>query len=79
MNIMSNQLKNNLNAIELTENELDNVVGGGRASLASANALARIQAQASTQMAKMNMMADLNDALNNFTKKIGRSAKDAST
>jgi bacteriocin-like protein len=25
---MSNQLKNNLNAIELSENDLDNVVGG---------------------------------------------------
>jgi bacteriocin-like protein len=25
---MSNELKNNLNAIELTENDLDNIMGG---------------------------------------------------
>jgi hypothetical protein len=80
MNIMSNELKNNLNAIELTENDLDNVVGGhsgAAAALNAMNAQASASMQASNQMAQMQMLAALNNAMNNSIKNISQSVKSA--
>lgn len=73
---MSNQLKNNLNAIELTENDLDSVVGGN--SLAALNNAMNAQASASAKMAQMQMLAALQNATKNTIKKTGQSVKSAS-
>jgi bacteriocin-like protein len=84
---MSNELKNNLKAIELTENDLDNIVGGnlGIASAgaqasnagAASNSAAAAQMQASNQIAILNMQVALANAMNKTIKNIGRSVKSA--
>jgi bacteriocin-like protein len=76
---MSNKLKNNLNAIELTENDLDNVVGGNSVAAALNNAM---NAQAShqmaqMQMAQMQMLLAASNKRNNSIKKTGQSLKSA--
>jgi hypothetical protein len=76
---MSTKLNANLKTVELTQDELNSIVGGTTAQeFARQNdAIAQVQMKASTAMAKQQAIAAMNDALNKSIKNIGTSLKAA--
>jgi hypothetical protein len=75
---MSTEPNTNLNAVELTQSELDSVAGGGISAAQAAMDQAAAQAtRAHAALAQQAVIAYLNDAVHKTTKGVGASIKSA--
>jgi hypothetical protein len=75
---MSTKLNANLKTVELTQDELNSIVGGTTAQefARQLDAIAQAQMKASTAMATQQTITAMHDALNKSIQNVGKSVKD---